>query len=445
MKKRIIYYIIISIFVFIQLLSMMKTIIIQHLEEMLKIYNIKQNYHDKLSDTIGYSQKYVTAYKMFDNIPIIEKDIIKQNYKLFFSKNNYNNRLTFLEDMSGNNWSKNKYSNMNLFHFLHTSFSVLFLKGCIPSITGGSSGNYFYQWYNLKDVWHGGYSFVRGWFNMGWRPGDSILFYYLHGAVSIKLLNFLPIVDVLIPELNDNHDITINSCMSLIHTINTKKIDLLVTFPSFLYRICEYIYSKNITLEHHPKYIDVSADFLFNCQYQFIKSIFYKSDIRMTYGTVEFGQIAQQIPNELFIYEVYPEVAFVENKNNEIVVTSFINTVVPLLRYNTKDKGYVFEKNNTQYIKNLVGKQTHNYDYIQISNILDEINKDYFNIINCKIIHNQKTIIITALHKQVNISLLEDIFPDFNFKINYDCFYTNEKYNRKVTPIIDDFIEKFNF
>ena len=56
------------------------------------------------------------------------------------------------------------------------------------NITGGSSGQYFYQWYNLEDTKFGAYTFIKCWENMGWTPNDKILLYYFHGSNSIKFI-----------------------------------------------------------------------------------------------------------------------------------------------------------------------------------------------------------------------------------------------------------------
>ena len=426
--------------------NLINLIITSNIEAMYKIHKLK-NYEENYKSIINFAQKNVPIYMMLDKIvPIIEKDDIKRNNKYYFSNKNYNKRLLFLinKTQNGSAWSENtKHTDINVYEFIYICINIILKNYCFPNVTGGSSGNYFHQWYNLRDAWYGSYTFVKGWFNMGWKPNESILFFYKHGSISIKLLQYLPNIDLIVPELLNN-DVTIECCYKLIKDINKKKYKLLVSFPNLLYRICELIYSKNIEVIHHPKYIDLSADFLYNCQYQFIKKIFYKSDIRLSYGTVEFGQIAQQLPNNLYKYEVYSDVAYVENKDNEIVVTSLINKVLPIIRYNTKDKGYIHTENNKQYITNLVGKQTHKYDYMKINNMIDQINGKNLCIINLKIIHKQKIIYIITINSNFKLDLIQKLFPNFIIKINKDCSYTIDKYNRKVTPIIDDYIEKFS-
>ena len=110
---------------------------------------------------------------------------------------------------------------------------------------------------------------------MGWTANEKILLYYFHGSNSVKLINYLNLTNLysLVPILDNNGDITLESAKSFVNNINNYKPELIVSFPSLIYRICQLIYENNLSLTYIPKYMDISADFLFTCQYKFIKEI----------------------------------------------------------------------------------------------------------------------------------------------------------------------------
>jgi hypothetical protein len=188
--------------------------------------------------------------------------------------------------------------------------------------------------------------------------------------------------------------------------------------------------------------MDLSADFLFTCQYQFIKRFFYSTDIRMSYGTMEFGQIAQQVPGKsLFTYEVYPDVAFVENdKDSNLIVSAYNHKTIPMLRYRTDDKGTVVNSSGKQYIVNLVGKQADGMDYIALDDQINVANAQGLHVINARIDDKSNTLRLTCTHP-VGSDVLQNTFKGWNLIIdtckqgNCPCIDT---YVRKVTPVLKE-------
>lgn len=380
------------------------------------------------------------------NFPIIDKTTINNNKDIFFNKKIL--KIYSSIDSANNAWTDKKIikNNINYYDFFIYIYNLLSGKA-IAHISGGSSENYFYQWYTLDEYKKGLYGFVKCWINMGWNYNDKIFIFYFHGANSIKLLNNIKILNniySLSPILDINGDISIASFNDFIYYLNNYKPDLIVSFPNTIFRISQLIYKSKIKLKHIPKCMDLSADFLFTCQYKFICSIFTNCDIRLSYGTIEFGQIAQQIPLRMYDYIVFDDIVHVENNvNNNLIVTNYLFTTQPIIRYLTDDKGIVKYENNKMIINNLIGKMnSKNINYLEIDKIINDSN---FNIINLRIDDNLNIIYITVLDEDKDESIKKyfvNFFIKYSIVLNYckenNCI-TYDRYDRKNTPILKEY------
>jgi len=91
-----------------------------------------------------------------------------------------NKKIKLIENsvMSANNsWVDKKektINDINFFSFFEYAY-YLYNGYAISHISGGSSGEYFYQWYTLNEYYKGLYGFVKCWKNMGWSPDKKIL------------------------------------------------------------------------------------------------------------------------------------------------------------------------------------------------------------------------------------------------------------------------------
>lgn len=384
----------------------------------------------------------------------VSKGTIAKSQHLFFSGDAYQKRISWTERTSINSWAQRTGTDstktsemMGLTGALSVAYG-LWRGRSVAQMTGGSSGNYFFQWFTAKDFWWGAYSFVRGWEAMGWRPTDPVLVYYFHGANSIKLLKFLPGIQVLVPQFTKEFDISDESVSEFIDQLTRNRIQMVVSYPNIMYRVCQKLYARGIRqLDHSPKCIDLSADFLFTCQYEFIRSFFPGTDIRMTYGTIEFGQIAQQVPGHMYTYRVYSDVAYVESIQGNLVVTAFNYSTLPMLRYMTDDKGIVIERDGTQYIENLVGKQNTSIDYLVVDAMLNKLNVELAEkpVTNARFSSDLLRVYITCTRhlSARELQLVKESFSDYDVSIdsciaNETC-PTRDPYKRKVTPILKEY------
>jgi hypothetical protein len=202
-----------------------------------------------------------------------------------------------------------------------------------------------------------------------------------------------------------------------------------------------------------PKSMDLSADFLFSCQFDFIKTFFTTTKIRLTYGTIEYGQIAQQIDGSMFDYEVYDDIAVVEQgSKGGLIVTSLIYNTQPIIRYEIDDVGNVEYDASTKkhIIRNLIGKPpTLDVNYIDIDLYINEFNKTYNSaIINVRINTKSQTVIVTTTLEEA-LTYIETYFRigNLNYKTipmickKSECT-TVDRYDRKNTPVLKQYSNK---
>lgn len=419
----------------------------------------KKEYIKYVCNTIKFYKKYKDIELI--NFPIIYKKNIRENQNNFL--NEYVKLLINSKETAQNNWAEKKENNIysySLYRLYEFITKVLYNNYAICQITGGSSGQYFYQWYTKDELILATYGFTKCFYNLGWRENDKILLYYAHGANTVKILNYLNSflyfynIQSLYPKIINN-DLDLNHVLEFINKLNTFKPKLIIAFPNNIFRIAQIILINNIKLDYIPDCMDLSAEYLYECQYNFIKKIFKNCDIRLSYGTVEFGQIAQQTKDDNTVYEVFDEIVDITNNDkNQLIITSYILKTQPLIKYCIDDYGEVYKRNNKTYIKNLIGKKAkcinnNEFSIIQINDIINKINKKELIIIDLKVEYISKKIIIIII-KNLSDKIkrdIEDTFKinigfciyNFNFIFNF-CGYKKcvniSNYNSKVIPIL---------
>ncbi len=387
------------------------------------------------------------------DFPIFKKDDLRKLAETYQIINKNSKLLYESKKFTSTNWTENnqgikiKKQDMNIFQSFYYLYQLIWNNYALANCTGGTSGNYFYQYMDLEDIKSGVYTFMKCWTNMGWTIKDKFYLYYFHASNNSNItqnynFNYFESNSA---KLDNNGDITEQSIIDFVKDINRFKPELIVSYPNIIFRICQKIYiHKNdpkYQLHFIPKYMDLSADMLYTCQYNFIKSVFTNCDIRLSYGTIEFGQIAQQIPNKMFDYIVFDDVAYVENSNNnQLIITNFKYRTLPIIRYQIDDYGKVYYENNKIIIKNLIGKNNkYNINYIELDQY---INNCKFHGINNVRFDKNNNIYITIIDNTYKNEIYQYMSKyNSNFKLHIiecieDCF-TYDSYDKKVTSIID--------
>ena len=150
---------------------------------------------------------------------------------------------------------------------------------------------------------------------MGWRPGEKILVFYPRNTYNIDdLAKFNKIGWLSGFRIHLFDRIDKESIQDLVEELNSFRPKMLLVFPSPLNMIAETIRQHNLPLKHHPELINTSGETFFDCQRKNIASVFTKSKVEDSYGSVELGEIAHETEGGL---EVFSNVSYVETAPNE--------------------------------------------------------------------------------------------------------------------------------
>ena len=93
----------------------------------------------------------LTMLPVHQSVEFTTKQQISDNIEHFMTPSNYSNRMLFSIDSSENYTSEHKQEVSGSFQFGKVLVGLMCNKS-MAMITGGSSGNYFYQWLNLGDI-----------------------------------------------------------------------------------------------------------------------------------------------------------------------------------------------------------------------------------------------------------------------------------------------------
>ncbi|MDA7906582.1 hypothetical protein N9B46_00130 [Mariniblastus sp.] len=210
----------------------------------------------------------------------------------------------------------------------------------MPMATGGSTSSPLSIMMTKQHMFSMLFTFFKCWYRMGWRPGERMLIFYPKNTYNIddmvkfnRLSKWLGFKYHLFDKIDEK------TVRGLIDDINQYKPKLLLVFPSPMNMIANTVKRFNLDIKHHPELINVSGETFFDCQRKHIQSIFYKSKIEDSYGSVELGELAHETPDGL---EIFANVAYVETEPNdagrpEMIITRLNTSDFPFIRYKMRD------------------------------------------------------------------------------------------------------------
>lgn len=184
------------------------------------------------------------------------------------------------------------------------------------------------------------FTFFKCWYRMGWRPGERMLVFYPKNTYNIDdMVKFNPYSKWLGFRYHLFDKIDEETVRGLVDDINRYKPKLLLVFPSPMNMIAHTIRKFGLELKHHPELINVSGETFFDCQRKHIESVFTRSKVEDSYGSVELGELAHETDQGL---EIFANVAYVETAPNdagqpEMIITRLKLTDFPFIRYKMKD------------------------------------------------------------------------------------------------------------
>lgn len=224
----------------------------------------------------------------------------------------------------------------------------------MPMATGGSSSLPLVVWMTKRHMFSMLFTFFKCWYRMGWRPGERMLIFYPKNTYNIddmvKFNRFSWLTGFryhLFEKINEQ------TVRGLVEDLNRFKPKLLLVFPSPMNMIAHTIRRFKLDLRHQPELINVSGETFFDCQRRNIESVFTRSKVEDSYGSVELGEIAHETEGGL---EIFANVAYVETEPNEagqpeMVVTRLELNDFPFIRYKMKDIA------NVELVRNSRGEE----------------------------------------------------------------------------------------
>ncbi|MEM9941462.1 MAG: AMP-binding protein, partial [Planctomycetota bacterium] len=206
--------------------------------------------------------------------------------------------------------------------------------------TGGSTSTPLAVTMTKRHMFSMLFTFFKCWYRMGWRPGQRMLVFYPKNTYNIDdMVKFNPYSKLLGFKYHLFDKIDEQTVRDLVEDINRYKPRLLLVFPSPMNMIAHSIRKYGLKLTHHPALINVSGETFFACQRKNIESVFSRSKIEDSYGSVELGELAHETADGL---EIFANVAYVETADNdagqpEMIITRLKLKDFPFIRYKMKD------------------------------------------------------------------------------------------------------------
>ena len=386
----------------------------------------------------------------------------KNKYSHLFNKDITTDKLvkeldiTYKEELkkAGQEAVNNKYrKNLDKYSFkLNDSiwrnlYKLFFQKDFIfPMSTGGTSGTPLILYKNKNSILADALLFLRGWWMMGWRPGDKVLWFYnayydnnfsfinkLSPLTGIKLFFFKSLSDKVIDDF-----LKIN---------NKFKPKIIVTFPSYIYDASLAISKNKTKLKHSPQAIEVSGETFFNHQRQKIEETWLCKTYD-GYGALEFGMVAHECEHQLGMH-IYEDVALLENSNlasnkSSIIVTRYDSTDMPIIRYQVGDLGEIYQQKCQCGLDGLVLKNVDGRidDYIILPNKQRMYPSSFRIIINdCNQIYNN-IILESQLTQNTKYELVLSIILSDKNKSDKISNYLNQEFKKHLPQ---DMVLKINF
>jgi len=332
----------------------------------------------------------------------------------------------------------------------------------MPMPTGGSSSLPLVVYMTKRYMFAMLFTFFKCWYRMGWRPGQRMLIFYPKNTYNIDdMVKFNPLSKLSGFKYHLFEKIDRATVEKLVDDINHYRPKLLLVFPSPMNMIAHTIRQYHLPLRHQPELINVSGETFFDCQRANIQSVFDRSRIEDSYGSVELGEIAHETDGGL---EVFANTAYVETERNEagqpeMVVTRLGLTDFPFIRYRMKDIADVefrtddhghqrflltrIEGKDSNYILSDQGKRFYPSFFNQLVN---EINLQVADaIVEIKVYErNQRDLeiqlIVNDSHRREQIApLIRDLLsqrmsPTMNFEVRFTDFIEHD-YRRKYRVI----------
>lgn len=291
-------------------------------------------YYRNLFDGLKLLPKDIRKIEDLEKLPILTKDIMKQN------------------------WEDFKPVNLNTLRYHDRA-------------TGGSTGTPFKFRLSKFDRFLGHANLHRGWGYGEYELGDKMVF--LAGSslgVGTKS-NFIKTINEVTRNIKllSSFDMGEMEMKQSVNIINSFKPKFLRGYASSIYFFAKWIEEKNIEI-YSTHAVFTTAEKLLPEMREKIESVF-NCDVYDAYGLNDGGVAAYEcsehqglhIDTERSVMEIVNEKGGqLENGKGKILATSLYNYSMPFVRYDTGDLGYIVEDicscgRGNRVLKEVVGRQ----------------------------------------------------------------------------------------
>lgn len=179
------------------------------------------------------------------------------------------------------------------------------------------------------------------WANVGYKPGDGRVEF--RGALPS---NKLYILDKYSRTLKINTTaITESNIRDIVNAILASGYEYLYGFPSALAMFTKFLVDHQLTELYRPKAILLACEMVHDYQVYLISSVFSSSRIFAHYGQTEKVALGGWL-DESHSYYFLPLYSYVEQnqETSAIIGTSFLNDVMPMIRYELTDAAARFDQ-----------------------------------------------------------------------------------------------------
>ncbi len=287
----------------------------------LVIYSYENvSYYHELFDKIKFNPYNMKSFADFEKIPLLDKETFRNNVQ--------NKKLI-----------SKKYSSNKILK-IHTS-----------GTTGSSL--YFYTKYNY---FYEEFAYIFYlWERIGYKLGDKRVEFRCVFKYGLYEYDYSQNVLRVSPIFSDVK--VVKKYLKLIKRFGAK---YLHGYPAVITNFARLIEKYNLKIDFEIKYILFSSEKIYPWQKELCSRVF-NCQIYSHYGISEQVALAGKYVNSDKYY-IVPQYSYVEqnSKTNEIIGTSFLNRVTPLIRYKTNDVSDKFnftnDKSNFIYFNYINGR-----------------------------------------------------------------------------------------